>query len=64
LEEPCLIERRERKELGKHQNDASDSSKPFMQYIIKNDAFLNMCDCGITVTDTFKGGELTVFLSF
>jgi hypothetical protein len=32
LEEPRLMERRERKELRKHQNDVPDPSKPFMQY--------------------------------
>jgi hypothetical protein len=46
----AFIGRRERKELGKHRNDAFDSPKPFMQYFISDDEFLSMCDCGITVT--------------
>jgi len=47
--------RGERKELGKHQNDASDSSKPFIHNIIRDDGFLSMCDCCITVTDIHDG---------
>jgi len=50
-------ERRERKELGKHQSDAFGPSKPFIHKNIRGDGFLSMCDCCTTVTDGLDGEE-------